>query len=171
MPRWRSGLRCQLKQTYKKPSDRYLAFQIPRSHSQWNQVQTGLGGWHLPIPVLPASHTLNRSKCPFSVLSHPFCSQTTCLDYSSHSGFCISNPLPSMRPRANGFSINVQAFSDDLNQEIACFPQDTWSILFVLTHITHHHLCWNYLPLGVFLTPKSWRILRVGQYLLCLCCS
>lgn len=31
--RQRSGLRCQLKQAYKEPRDKCLAFQIPRSHS------------------------------------------------------------------------------------------------------------------------------------------
>lgn len=57
MPGLRSSLRCQLKQVYKEPSDKCLAFQIPRSHSQWNEVQTMLWDWHPSISVLSPSRT------------------------------------------------------------------------------------------------------------------
>lgn len=59
-----------------------------------------------------------------------------------------SNPFPHYKAYANEFAfVNDQAFSNYFHQKIACFPLDTWSILFVLIHIIYS---WFVLELFVF---------------------
>lgn len=124
MPRRMSGLRCQLKSTYKEPSDKCLTLQIPRSHSQWNQVQTLLWGWHLPIPAPSPTHTPKGDKVPFPrdlplLLFTNLPLPGTPLP-TLHS--VCPNPFHPTRSSAKGFSINGQAFYDFTSQKIAFFP-------------------------------------------------
>lgn len=82
MPRQRSGLRYQLKQMYKEPSDKRLALRIPSVPASGMKFRLSC---EVPIYLLqlfPQVIPINRAKCRLQVTFHPFCSQPSlCLEY------------------------------------------------------------------------------------------
>ena len=142
------------KNGHKESSDECLAFQIPRSHRWWNQVQT------LDVRLISTSSISSPGHTPNRTIDHPLLSFTNllCLECLPHhprlNSVCLISSHPPMSS-AYGFSINAQ--------ENNFFPPDMWSILFVLIHTTYHSRVLKLFVSRRFLTPTTSRVLRVGQ--------